>query len=768
VKTSLIAALILVIVLGVGSASSQEEAGSGLTGILKGQVVHQTTREPLPGATVQILETTFGGSTDPDGRFTVAGVPVGTYSVRVALVGYGPVVLTDIVIRTARPAEIIARLDETEITIEGVEVTAKYFQTTPDAPVSLQRLTAEEIRRSPGGFEDVLRAVSVLPGVAQASPGRNDLVVRGGAPSENLFVVNNIEIPNINHFGTQGASGGPLSFVNLDFVNETAFSTGGFGVRYGDRLSSVLTIDLKDGREETWGGKATIAATQFGLNLEGPISESGSVIFSARRSYLDFIFKAAGFGFVPEYWDFLGKVTYRLDRSNSISALGIAVIDNVNYFNETADQRYQNSQVQGSDQRQYVGGVSWQHVFTGGFLTTALGQTSVDYVTLQRDSLLNPIFTNSSTEDETNFRSDLVLQPSRTTEVAAGIQAKVLDFNTTMSLPGYVTPYGDTIGFSLREGAQRGTNASAYLQVTKRFMSAVEVTAGVRGQNLTLIDDTFTFSPRLSVTYRFSELTSLAAGAGVYRQSPSSIWLASNDANRRLKQIRADQYVLSMEHLLRADLRVRLEGYHKEYRDYAASIERPYLVLANTGAGFGGTEDDFSAYGFDNLVSEGRGRSDGIEVLLQKKLSEIPVYGIASLTVSTTRFTARDGIERPGSYDQRVLFNISGGYRFDERWEVSARFRFGTGQPYTPFNADGSRDVARYNTERLESAHSLDLRADRRWNFARWDLVVYLDIQNVYNNKNTGAVRWNAREQKVESDESAIGILPSIGVSAEF
>ena len=186
-------------------------------------------------------------------------------------------------------------------------MTASFFRRTPEQAVSVQRLSFEEIRRSPGGFEDVVRAVAVFPGVAQVSAGRNDLIVRGGAPSENIYVVDNLEIPNINHFGTQGSGGGPLSYINLDFVRETSFSTGGFGARYGDRLSSVLTIDLREGRTDRLGGKATISATQFGLNLEGPIGENGTFLVSARRSYLDLIFRASGFSFVPEYWDFFAR-----------------------------------------------------------------------------------------------------------------------------------------------------------------------------------------------------------------------------------------------------------------------------------------------------------------------------------------------------------------------------------------------------------------------------------------------------------------------------
>jgi hypothetical protein len=295
--------MLFLLLLGAGIAPAQE---SRKTGILTGTVVDKSTREPLIGANVVVVGSTVGASTDAEGKFTIRGIAVGTYAVRASSLGYAPFTMTDVVVSTSKPANVTISLVESSVQVDSVQVTASYFQNLPETPVSTFSQSNEEIRRLPGGLEDVVRAISILPGVAQVQAGRNDLIVRGGAPSENLFVVDLIEVPNINHFGTQGATGGPLSFINLDYVEGTTFATGGFGVQYGDKLSSVLTINLRDGRKDRLGGKATISASQFGLGLEGPISDGGSFIFSARRSYLDFVFKAAGFGFVPEYWDFLG------------------------------------------------------------------------------------------------------------------------------------------------------------------------------------------------------------------------------------------------------------------------------------------------------------------------------------------------------------------------------------------------------------------------------------------------------------------------------
>jgi hypothetical protein len=746
----------------------QESLAQNSTGTIRGRVVERSTEEPVVGANVSLPNTNLGASADLEGRFRISGIPVGTYQVRVSAVGKEPVLVADVVVAAGRDVDLVIRVDESLVELEGVEVRGSYFQKTPDNPVSIHRLSYEEIRRSPGGFEDVVRAVAVLPGVAQAAPGRNDLVVRGGAPSENLFIIDNIEIPNINHFGTQGASGGPLSFINLDFVRETSFSTGGFGVRSGDRMSSVLTIDLQDGRRDAIGGKATISATQFGLDLQGPIHDGASFIASARRSYLDFIFKGAGFSFVPEYWDFIGRVAFRLDPRNNLTFLAIGAIDDVSFFNDDADARFDNSRVLGTAQRQYVSGITWQHLFGNAVSRVTLGRTFSNYNGVQRDSLLNPTFTNRSKEGETSLRADVVLKTARATEFSFGTQVKRVRVAADVALPGFRTTFGDTLDVHVRNYETTGYKASAYAQASQRFLDDVDLTAGVRLDYFSVIEAKTNLSPRVSLSYALSPTTTLSASAGIYRQYPSYIWLVANEDNRGLRAARADQYILSAEHLLDVDLRLRVEGFVKRYQDYPASLDRQYLVLANTGGGFGGGDENFASFGFDRLVSAGTGESRGVELLLQKKMSDFPLYGLVSITLMKTTFSALDGIERPGAFDQRAIINLSGGYRFDERWEASMKFRFASGQPYTPFNAQGAQDVSSYNSHRLKSAHSLDLRVDRRWNFTAWNLIAYVDVQNVYNNTFSGTVRWNAREQKTEFDESAIDILPSIGISAEF
>jgi hypothetical protein len=741
------------------------------TGAVRGRVLDAVTSEPLIGANVFVRGTSFGAATDLEGRFVIRNIPAGTYQVQASVIGYKPLVAADVVVAPGRETQADFSLRPTTIDLDEVVVEADYFRDNADAPVSAQTLSYEEIRRSPGGQEDVIRAIAVLPGVVQVSAGRNDLIVRGGAPSENLYVVDNLEIPNINHFGTQGATGGPLSFINLDFVNDVTFTTGGFGARYGDKLSSVMNIQLKEGRRDRVGGKINLSATQFGANAEGPLGDHGSFLFSARRSYLDLIFKAAGFGFVPEYWDFIGKGVYELDRENEISFLTIGVLDKVRFFNDDEDQRFSNSRILGNSQDQYFSSISWKHLMKNGFMTFSLGRTFVDYSFLQSDSLLQPVFLSDSKEGETSLRADGVFFLDRSLELSFGAQGKMVRIDGDFAWTPTPDSFGETPGISnlANQWDTTAYKANAYVQVARTFFDDLRVTVGARLDYFNLLENPLVVGPRASLRYALSAVTSLSASGGTYYQSPSYVWLMSNPANTRLDHVRVNQAVLGVEHLLRSDLRVRVEGYVKDYADYPASTDRPWLVLANTGAGFGGAEDGFSSFGFDNLVSGGTGVSRGVELLVQKRLSDIPFYGILSLSFNQTDYTALDGASRPGLYDQRVIFNLSGGYRFDEKWEVSMKFRLGTSTPYTPFLDDGSRDyTADFNSARLPSFNALDVRIDRRWLFDGWNLITYIDIQNIYNRDNVQGYRWDPRNNVVESTGGTIGILPTIGVSAEF
>lgn len=732
-----------------------------------GEVIDEATKEPIPGVNVTIAGTTLGAATDFDGKFTISNLEIGTYVVRVSAVGYNTIVKPDVVVNNAKPTDLLFKITQSVIELEGVTIRSDFFEKDPSEVGSITSFSYEEIRRAPGGFEDVVRALSVLPGVAQASAGRNDLIVRGGAPSENLYIVDGFVVPNINHFGTQGATGGPISFINLDFVRETSFSTGGFSSLYGDKLSSVLSIDLRDGRKDRIGGKGTISASQFGFNLEGPIGEKGNFLFSARRSYLDFIFNAAGFNFVPQYYDLLSKLSYNFDSKNRLSYLFIGAFDNVKFNNQTSEDKYENSRILGSDQNTYVTGLSFRHLFEKGFFTLTLSRNFTDYDSAQRDSLLKPIFLNKSREGENELKADMVYKLSDATELNFGASAKLIKFSADILLPTFKTSFGETLSLSALSAKNNYVKLSSYIQYSDVYFKRLLFNVGARMDYFDGIETKVYLNPRLSFAYMISDLATLNFSAGVYSQSPSYIWLSAIPSNKNLKAVQVKQFVLGYERNLREDIRMKLEGFYKDYSNYPSSLTRPYLVLANTGAGFGGGDQNFDSFGFEPLVSSGIGDVRGIEFSMQKKASETPHYAILSVTYSESNFKGVDKIDRPGSYDQRWIVNLSGGYIFNKKWEASLKFRLATGSPYTPFNNNGTQSVINYNIARFKEFHSLDLRFDRRWDFENWTLITYLDIQNIYNNKQSNTIRWDFRKGEVDQ-QSSIGILPSIGISLEF
>lgn len=738
------------------------------TGEIRGKVLEANNKLPIPFANVLVLGTNIGASTDVQGNFVIKNVPVGIYQVRTSVIGYLAQVKNDVMVKPGKVTVVDFELSQQIIEIQDVVVKSDYFDKNFLEPVSVRKFSQEEIRRSPGGFEDVVRSLSVLPGIAQADAGRNDLVVRGGAPSENLYVVDGFEIPNINHFGTQGSTGGPISFINLDFVRDVSFSTGGFPVLYGDKISSTLTINLRDGDAQKFGGKGTLSATLFGLDLEGPIAgNNSSFIFSVRRSYLDFIFKAAGFSFVPEYYDIFSKVDYQIDNKNSIGFLFINAIDNVKFFNDIPEKRNNNARILGSDQLQYIAGLKYKRVFRDGFMNLRYYRNFTDYDTKQSDSLLNPIFKNISREEENNIQLDVVHKFFKNLEMNFGASAKFIEFYADILFPSFVTSFGDalpSIDFSNSNNFFKG---ASYINFNYRPYDRVISNFGLRFDYFDAINIKSYFSPRFSISYLLSNNLTFNFSTGVYKQFPSLIWLAAFEQNRNLKAIDVKQYIFGIDYLLREDTQIKLETFIKDYKDYPTSLIRPYLVLANTGAGFSGSDDNFSSYGLEPLTSAGAGLARGVEFSIQKKMSEIPLYGILSFTYSKSDFKPLDGISRSSNYDQNWIINLSGGYRFNIFWEVSTRFRFASGRPYTPFDDNGRQYLTDLNTRRLKSIHSLDLRVDRRWILKNWTLITYIDIQNIYNRKNLNGIRWDPQTRSVD-ETSSIGILPSIGISAEF
>ncbi len=758
-----------VIVL-IGACFHTQLIGQHVKASVTGTVLNAATNRPIVGANVVIVESTFGALTDISGRFEILNVPPGSYQVRASAVGFASTVVRNVVVASGEQSTVVLQLAEQYAQMPEVVTVGGHQYDEMDLPNSAQYLEEREINHTAGAFDDIAHTIVLLPGVAQTRIDRNDLFVRGGGPFENLYLLDGFELSNINHFATEGSGGGSSSFINLNFIDDISFSGGGFGVRYGDRMSSMTSIGLREGRTDENKIKLTVAATEAGLNLDGPVGREGSYLLSVRRSYLDPLFKIYGFTFAPYFWDYLAKVTYQLGTRDKIELLSVGAIDRMRQFNDTPQERSDNARMVFPEQTTLTTGFDWHHGFDFGVSSIRVWHSYADYDYLQIGGIAgNPYFHNATYEGETSLKADFSSTILKTTELSAGIGGKFerlySRIKTNIRATGFTK---DTLLLPIDiTSDSSGLKLSAFAQISQTF-GDLSVTLGIRSDYLSVIRKKMVTAPRLSLMYELTPVTSLNVSAGRYYQAPSYIWVMVNPYNRSLTYMGVNQYVLEIDHHVRSDLKVTIDAYLKRYDHYPVSITRRYLVMANTAADIQQVTEAYSSFGLDFMQSSGTGTSRGIDLFIQKQFSEVPIYGKLSVSYGTTEFLALDGVGRPSSNDQRWKITGSGGYMYDENWEFTGTFRMYTGRPYTPYSTNTFlRSSALYNTSRVGLNHSLDLRATRKWRVGSYSIDTYLDVQNVYNKKLLEPPIWDSTKGGV-IEQPELGIVPSIGVSVEF
>jgi hypothetical protein len=771
-----LAVVLAVVVLTAGSAASAQ----GVTG----RVVDAVTQETLPGANVSVLgdgDALLGGAaTALDGEFAIEGLAPGTYRVRASFVGYETRVLADVVVQGSRPTFVLFELREAALEGGEVVVTAGLFEDEPDAPVSVVALGPEEIRRTPGGQNDISRTLLSLPGVTGAVDNRNDLLVRGGGPSENAYFVDGIEIPQINHFATQGAAGGALGLLNVDFIREATFYTGGFPARYGDAASSVLVVENRPGSPETLAGDFSVGATETALSLDGSSGADFNWTFSARRSYLQFLFELIGLPIRPAFWDFQSRVEYTPTQNDRLVYFGIWAVDDFDIVQPDDPDDFEGrefaSSVLDNDQRSYTQGVSWRRLIPNGFVTTAVSRSYQEFAFGDVDEAGLDLLSNDSEEAAWRLRSDadLRIAPGLTLGLGGGASRETItsDF-FQRATPA--TPFDTDLQFGTELGLWKGFG---YTQLTARALSGrLALTAGLRADATDFLDETAVVSPRLSASYDLTDRVEVSAAVGRFTQSPELVSLAvrQGDAfvNRGLDWIDVAQVVGGVAVTPTESVRLSAEGYYKAYGDYPVSASDPRLSLANLGG-------DFGFVGAEPLTSGGEGRAYGLELSAQKRLTS-RFYGLGSYTLGWSEFAAADGVFRPSAWDVRHSVSATGGVRLGA-WEVGSKLTVLSGRPFTPFDLEASaeeyalsrrgvRDLDRLGEGRTEAYARWDVRVDRRFAIGRRvNGVVYVDIQNVLDRENVFGLQYteDPAEPDFVREELNVGRLPSIGFSVEF
>ncbi|MEM9934219.1 MAG: TonB-dependent receptor [Bacteroidota bacterium] len=766
------------------------------TGSLGGTVTDAKTGKPLIRATVLIQGTQLGALTDSIGRYLIRNVPAKTYNVESKYLGYTTNTKFNIVIRSEGNIDLNFEMEESSVALEEIVVRPNPFEKSKISPLSVQNLSQEEIAAYPGGNNDIAKVVQSLPGISGSVGGfRNDVIIRGGAPSENVYYLDGIEIPNINHFSTQGSAGGPIGLLNVSFFEGVTLSASAFGAQYDNVLSGVLQFDQRKGNEREFVGNVRVGSSETALTLEGPLFKGNdekakaSYLVSVRRSYLQLLFELIGLPFLPDYWDFQYKVNYSPDAFNDIYITGVGSIDDfaVNELDEfDATQQASQDQVPVIRQRTNTVGIGWKKRFTdySGFLQVALSTNLLNNELLRFEDNVREegkFFENDSREFETRLRVSMT---------------KFLgDWTTTF---GGQLVNGDYTNTTLDLVEDREFNSEltlyrygAFVQTSTSFLQdRLSFSAGLRldGNSFTESGNDIwrTLSPRVSASYQLDEtgIFSLNASLGRYFKILPYTTLGFQDSrgefsNKDSEYIRTDHVVLGLEYLVSSTSRITIEGFYKQYGDYPVSVSDD-VSLANKGGGF-------EVFGSEPVNSIGKGRTYGVELLYQQKFTG-RYYAIAAFTFYKSEFTGSEtDTFLPAVWDNGILISLLGGYKFGNNWEVSSRYRLLGKAPFVPVNQDATLenypaiilDYNRFGEERLDVFSQLDLRIDKKWSFKKFSLDLFLDVQNILGQEipeepqfglvrdDEGAILTPRRLTQVNTEGDG-SVLPSIGIVINF
>lgn len=773
---------------------------SAQTGTIRGRVFNEKTNEPLPFVNIIITGTTIGSTSDLDGNFLFTGVEPGFVKLSASFVGFEPFTTSEFMVTNARTATIEIPMRETAIQLEQVVVQASLFKRKEESPVSMRTLGIQEIEKNPGGNRDISRVIQSLPGVASTPAFRNDVIVRGGGPSESRFYLDGIEIPNLNHFATQGASGGPVGIINVDFIREIDLYSGAFPANRGNALSAVLEMKQTDGNPDKVNFRGAVGASDLALTLDGPLGERSNFIMSARRSYLQFLFDVIGLPFLPTYNDFQARYRINFNSRNQLTIVGLGAIDqfrlNTGISNPDENQQYILDYLPVNEQWNYTIGGVYRHFTKNGSHVFVLSRNMLRnsaYKYPDNNESLSRILDYDSDEIENKFR----YERNRTLDgyrfnYGVGLEyAKYLNntFRTAFinDLP-FEVDYDSFI--DLFKWSAFGQVSKGYLD--ERLVLSFGLRADANSYSASMSNMLEQLSPRLSASYALTSNFFLNFNTGRFYQQPpyTTLGFRNNEGilvNKKndLKFISADHFVAGIEFQRNRDARFTVEGFFKNYRNYPFSVVDS-ISIANKGA-------DFGTYGDEEVISKSKGRAYGMEVLVQERnLAGFNL--ILAYTLVRSEFQNNSEEFIPSAWDNRHILNFTLGRQLKGNWDIGAKWRFVGGAPYTPWDLDKSSridawevnsrgyfDFSRFNTLRFDNFHQLDLRIDKSFYFSRWSLMLYTDIQNVYNFK---ANSQNILVRELDEQENPIiidgkfklrevenvggTVLPTVGIIVEF
>lgn len=769
--------------------------------VLKGKVVDAISNEAMPFVNVIVSGTNTGTTTDIDGNFRFDGLKPGFIRLQASFVGYHVAFSPEIEIKNAKETNVEIKLETKDTKIDEVVVTASPYRKTEESPVSLKTIGIAEIEKSPGANRDISKVIQSFAGVLSSPSFRNDIIIRGGGPSESRFYLDGVEVPNINHFATQGASGGAVGILNADLIREVNYFSGAFPSNRGNALSGIFEFGQVDGNTDKLKFKTSLGASEVSATVDGPLSDKTTFIVSARRSYLKFLFTALKLPFLPTFNDMQFKVRTRFDAKNELTLIGLGSIDvnqlNLDIKNPNDQQKYILSQLPENDQWSYTLGAVYKHFRKNSYQTVVFSR-----------SHLNNTVTKFLENDKSSDSKKII-------DYLSEEQENKIRFENNLRLDGYKANFGVNIDFARYTNStlqKRFSNGNVlnvnyntdlnlikyalFGQLSHEFLAErLTLSAGFRmdgnnyssGMNNLLKQ----FSPRFSASYQLNPLWSLNLNTGRYYQLPpyTSMGYQQNSifVNKpNLKYISVDHYIAGVEFKPATSMQFSMEGFYKKYMNYPFSVN-DQISLANKGA-------DYGVIGDEEVTSTSKGRAYGAE--FQARISSAIYNMNLSYTLVRSEFQNGAGSYLVSAWDSKHILTMTGTAGLKRNWQVGGRFRFVGGLPYTPWDLNRSSlvtawnlqggpylDNSKLNANRFGVFHQLDIRVDKTYYLKKLTMKFYLDIQNLYNYQSQ-SLDLVLREQDANGNflttdngtryvlrtvkNTSGTVLPTIGVQVEF
>jgi hypothetical protein len=720
------------------------------TAAIRGQVKETLSGKAVEQATIQIEGTSMGAQSDSTGAFSLMGLNPGIYNIHISCLGYKRKDISEVEVTNSKPAILGVELEPEATQINEVTITSAAFTRKDESPTSMRTIGVNEIQRMPGANRDISRVIQSLPGVGFSSAFRNDLIIRGGSPAENKFYMDDIEIPNINHFSTQGGSGGPVGLINVDFIREVNFYSSAFPADRGNMLSSDMDIRLRDGRDDRWGGAITLGITDAALSMETPLGKKKNVtvLASVRSSYYNWFFKLIQVPIFPNYNDAQIKIKWKIDNKNELEFVSLTACDifKLNLAaNKTELQQYDLLATPINNQWSYTNGFKFTHLYDNSYLQFVVSSSElVNQIFKYTDN--NPALPKTinyfSIESESKARLEYIARKNGWKFNAGGNFEMAYYYNRSVFTGPYFNYNYLTKLFIPKYGAFASVSRAV---ADNRLLLSLGLRFDGNTYNSSMTNPFRQYSPRFSMSYNITTEVHWNFNTGYYHELPTYTVMGYRDSTNRLVNqnrityMRCLHVVTGFDYNTHINSRVSVEGFFKQY------FNTPYLLddsvaLANLGGNFG-------VVGNDPATSTSKGRAYGAEFLYEQKLYK-GWYATIAYTLFWSQYQNGGKQYVSSSWDTRNIISATLGKKFKYNWELGLRYRVQGGRPYTPYNISysslvpvynvnpaGVLDYSEVNTLHLPWFHQLDMRVTKKWYLTHWSVELYLDIQNLYYNK---------------------------------